>query len=275
MDIYHIYDIYHLGWHISPWMTYITLDDIYHLGWCNSKLRCCNIFCFWVGKLRRNSCFATRKRSVFALINARYKRHKGIVTTTGRADVPARQKATIHQVTTMLATSKNVIFPGPNHQCWWNFTLIITLTGTRPIIKVLGHQHWWLAGGYNLEIGHFKRWLAWWFTWWIDVFLHRAVKSNIHEDSWQYGDVFNTYPQTWHAQVVHFTHLWQIHKMKHHMQDEHRKGQNANSKKASALWPRIASAWVRVLQFEPGCTISLTTIPSKMDKKKNKHKKSH
>ena len=26
---------------------------------------------------------------------------------------------------------------------------------TRVIIKVKGHQHWWLAGGYDLEIGHF------------------------------------------------------------------------------------------------------------------------
>ena len=23
------------------------------------------------------------------------------------------------------------------------------------IIKVSGHQYWWLAGGYDLEIGHF------------------------------------------------------------------------------------------------------------------------
>ena len=30
------------------------------------------------------------------------------------------------------------------------------------IIKVSGHQHWWLAGGYDLQIGHFWRWLAWW-----------------------------------------------------------------------------------------------------------------
>ena len=42
------------------------------------------------------------------------------------------------------------------------FLTIIILTGTddpslagaRVIIKVLGHQHWWLAGGYDLEIGH-------------------------------------------------------------------------------------------------------------------------
>ena len=27
------------------------------------------------------------------------------------------------------------------------------------IIKVTGHQHQWLAGGYDLEIGHFQRWL--------------------------------------------------------------------------------------------------------------------
>ena len=26
--------------------------------------------------------------------------------------------------------------------------------GTRVIIKVSGHQHWWLAGGYDLEVGH-------------------------------------------------------------------------------------------------------------------------
>ena len=29
------------------------------------------------------------------------------------------QKTTIHQVTAMLATSKNVLFPGHNHDCWW------------------------------------------------------------------------------------------------------------------------------------------------------------
>ena len=35
------------------------------------------------------------------------------------------------------------------------------LAGARAIIKVLGHQHWWLAGGYDLEIGHFQMWLVW------------------------------------------------------------------------------------------------------------------
>ena len=54
----------------------------------------------------------------------------------------------------MLATSKNVLFPGHNH-------LLITdtdnpsLTGARAVTKVSGHQHWWLAGGFDLEIGHF------------------------------------------------------------------------------------------------------------------------
>ena len=54
----------------------------------------------------------------------------------------------------MLATSKNVLFPGHN-------PLLTTgaddpsLAGTQAIIKVSGHQHWWLAGGYDLEIGHF------------------------------------------------------------------------------------------------------------------------
>ena len=54
----------------------------------------------------------------------------------------------------MLATSKNVLFPGHNH--------LLTagaddyLAGARTIIKASGHQHSWLAGGYDLEMGHFK-----------------------------------------------------------------------------------------------------------------------
>ena len=40
------------------------------------------------------------------------------------------KKATMHQETTMLA-------------------------GTRVVIKMLGHQYWWLASCYDLEIGHF------------------------------------------------------------------------------------------------------------------------
>ena len=70
------------------------------------------------------------------------------------------KKNTIHQVTTMLATSKNVPFPGYNHLLTTSaddpITLIITLIGTLVIIlEVLGHQHQWLAGGYDLEIGTF------------------------------------------------------------------------------------------------------------------------
>ena len=52
----------------------------------------------------------------------------------------------------MLATSKNV----QNH-------LLTTSTDgpslshcARVIIKVLGYQHKWLAGGFDLEIGHFQ-----------------------------------------------------------------------------------------------------------------------
>ena len=56
----------------------------------------------------------------------------------------------------MLATSKNVLFPGHNH--------LLTIStddpspaGARVIINVPGHQHQWLTGarGYDLEIGHF------------------------------------------------------------------------------------------------------------------------
>ena len=64
------------------------------------------------------------------------------------------KKATIHQVTTMLTTSKNVLFPGHNH---------LLTTGTDDLTpwllserqRVKGHQYRWLPGDYDLEIEHF------------------------------------------------------------------------------------------------------------------------
>ena len=54
----------------------------------------------------------------------------------------------------MLATSKNVLFPGYNH--------VLTTSTDGPTLwlslehqQVKGHQYWWLAGSYDLEIGHF------------------------------------------------------------------------------------------------------------------------
>ena len=63
-----------------------------------------------------------------------------------------RKKATIHQVATMLATSKNALY---------YFQVVTTSTDNQSladalaIITVTGHQYRWLAGGYDLEIGHF------------------------------------------------------------------------------------------------------------------------
>ena len=65
-----------------------------------------------------------------------------------------RKKATIHQLTTMLSTSKSVRFPGHNH--------LLTTGADDPTLWLSpehqqgkGHQYRWLAGGYDLEIGHF------------------------------------------------------------------------------------------------------------------------
>ena len=53
-----------------------------------------------------------------------------------------RKKVIILQVTTILATSKNVLFPSHNH---------LLTTGTDdPSLSLVQ----WLAGGYDLEIGH-------------------------------------------------------------------------------------------------------------------------
>ena len=56
------------------------------------------------------------------------------------------KKDTILQLTTMLSTSKNVLFPGSS-QLLTTDTDYPSLAGTRAITKVSGHQHQWLAGG--------------------------------------------------------------------------------------------------------------------------------
>ena len=69
-------------------------------------------------------------------------------------DVSLRKKATIHQVTTMLDNSKNVLFPGHNH--------LLTTCTDEPTLwlspehkQVKGHQYQSLVGDYDLEIGPF------------------------------------------------------------------------------------------------------------------------
>ena len=61
-------------------------------------------------------------------------------------EVTLHKKHTIHQVTTKLPTSKNVLFSGHNQRYWWPDTLIIAWAPVRVIIKVDI-----IAG----EIGHF------------------------------------------------------------------------------------------------------------------------
>ena len=53
-----------------------------------------------------------------------------------------QKKATIHQVTTMLVTSKNVLLPGHNHLLTTG-TDDRSLAGARAISKVSGHPHRW------------------------------------------------------------------------------------------------------------------------------------
>ena len=64
------------------------------------------------------------------------------------------QKANIHQV--MLATSNNVLLSGHNHLLTTS-TDDHSLAGPQMIFKVSVQQYRWFAGGYDLEIGHFRR----------------------------------------------------------------------------------------------------------------------
>ena len=63
------------------------------------------------------------------------------------------KKVTIHQLSIMLSPLKNGIFPGHNHLLTTG--AVDPSFGAQAMIKVKGHQHQWLAGGYDLEIGHF------------------------------------------------------------------------------------------------------------------------
>ena len=71
---------------------------------------------------------------------------------THRIDLTAQKS---HYTPCNLATSETVLFPGYNHQLTIS-TDDPSLAGTPAIIKVSDHQHWWLAGFYDLEIGHFR-----------------------------------------------------------------------------------------------------------------------
>ena len=52
-------------------------------------------------------------------------------------------------------------------------TLIIAWALARVIIKVLGHQHQWFPGGYNVKLYISRGRLAWWLL----AFLHSAGLS--------------------------------------------------------------------------------------------------
>ena len=89
-----------------------------------------------------------------------------------------RNKATIHQVTTVTATSKIVLFPGHNHLAnhwyWWPFTLIIILAGICAIIKVSGHQYRWLVSWLCPGNRTFLEVAIMVVTWWIVACLPSA-----------------------------------------------------------------------------------------------------
>ena len=80
-------------------------------------------------------------------------------------------------------------------------SLIITLAGTRAIIKVSGHQYRWLASGYDLETGHFQNCLAWWLP--GGLWLFCTVKAEVVTEP-------GVCVQDWSMLHGHFTLKWWI-----------------------------------------------------------------
>ena len=57
-----------------------------------------------------------------------------------------RKKATIHQVTTMLATSNNVLFPGHNHLLTTSTDYLTLGDNQRPFLEVVSMViSWWIV----------------------------------------------------------------------------------------------------------------------------------
>ena len=97
--------------------------------------------------------------------------------STQHENLSLRSKATIHQVTTMLATSKNVLFPGHNHllttssDYWWPNTLLIAWAPESEGSSVPVVSRWlWLGNRTFLELASMV------VTWWIVAFLRRALQ---------------------------------------------------------------------------------------------------
>ena len=109
---------------------------------------------------------------------------------------PLCKKATIHQVTTMLVTSKDVLFPRHSH-------LLATRALGSVIIEVKGHQilvvsRWLWPGNKTFRSGWHGGYLV--VTWWIVIFSQRFLlqKGRWNFTSGQYGCVSE-------HKVVHYT----------------------------------------------------------------------
>ena len=88
------------------------------------------------------------------------------------------QKATIHQLTTMLSTSKNVLFPGHNHLLTTRADdltlLIISRAPAWVVIKVKSHQHWWTS----LEVDSMV--VALWIVTFLSSVLHSILLNTMY-----------------------------------------------------------------------------------------------
>ena len=91
------------------------------------------------------------------------------------------KKATIHQLTAMLATSKNVLFTGHNHLRWWPDTLIIARAPAAGSAAPVVSRWLWPGNRTFLEVASMVA------TWWIVAFLrsvsHRVWSKDFHKAS--------------------------------------------------------------------------------------------
>ena len=110
--------------HLLSWLA------LYELMWCIMMFMWCkiNVIC-------RKNCLIDLSQS-----KTEFTVWYWYSNSAGQNLLSLGKKATLHQFTTVQATSKSILFPG---HC------------TRVIIKVSDHQYQWLAGGYGLEIGLF------------------------------------------------------------------------------------------------------------------------
>ena len=163
----------HLSW---LWMTWVTMALLNKSSVC-SNFTVCNVPCFRTTSGRWPALEAWKPigRNLVVFRIQTSSKHQWMMLQVNIVRKKISGHCTEKPLSTMLDTCKNVLFPGHNHLLTTGTDdptlLIIAWALVRVIIKVSGHQHWWLAGWLWPGNRTFLEVASMVVSWWIVAFL--------------------------------------------------------------------------------------------------------